>query len=108
MTLINRVARLEGMTGPGLLEVVRIDPDEWEAMSPEELNAFRAHVRRVSESPRGFLICVRRVGVNPSGIPDCLQDSPDPLAALLGPDDPAVIRHRGRGVQIARSYGTAG
>ncbi len=108
MTLRNRLDRLESMSGAGALEVVRIDPDEWHGMTPRDLEAHRAHVRRVAMNPRGMLVCVRRVGVSPSGIPDYLQDSPDPLTELLGPDDPVTLRHRGPGVTIARSYGVTG
>ena len=93
MTLRNRLDRLESMTGAGLPEVVRIDREDWDGMTPEELEAHRAHVRRVAMSPRGILVCLQD------------EDSPDVLAELLGPDDPAITRHRGPGVTIARSYG---
>ena len=106
MTLRNRVDRLASMAGAGLPEVVRVAPEDWDGMSPAELEAHRAHVRRVAMNPRGLLVCVRRV--SPSGIPGCLQYAPDPLTELLGPDDPAVTRHRGPGVTIARSYGVTG
>lgn len=93
MTLRNRLDRLENMTGAGLPELVRVDREGWESMTPGELEAHRAQVRRVAMNPRGVLIILQDEG------------DPDPLAELLGPDDPAVTRHRGPGVTIARSYG---
>jgi hypothetical protein len=74
-------------------EMALLTPKYWPMKTPEEMAALRAHVRRVAMNPRGILVC------RPS------EACPDPLAALLGPDDPATLRHRGPGVTIARSYG---
>ena len=91
--LKSRIERIEGSRNRGKREIVRVDPEAWEAMSPEELERHRADVRRAMSNPAAVLIVMADEG------------DPDPLAELLGPDDPAVIRNRGPGVTIARSYG---
>lgn len=65
----------------------------FEKLTPEELERHRQAMLRVARNPRGVLICFTGEG------------APDPLLALLGPDDYATI-HRHAGVTIERSYGT--
>lgn len=59
-------------------------------VNPQGDAAHAAEVRRVGALPNGFLICFRDV------------NGPDPLAVLLGPDDPVTRQHA---ININRSYG---
>jgi|GEM_PF-2091257 len=75
-----RLRRLESARG-GLPVTIRVNPHG----DP----AHVAEVRRIGALPTGYLICT----------------TDDDLAALLGPNDPVTLRHRGPGITIRRSYG---
>ena len=96
MNLRTRLDGIEGRRNRGTREVIRIDPEAWPRMAADELADHKANIRRALANPAAILIILADEG------------DPDPLAALLGSDDPALIRHRGQDVRITRSYGTAG
>jgi len=82
--LKSRIEKLEAAQGgAAALPVVLF-------VNPQGDAAHAAEVRRVGRMPNGFLVCYRDV------------NGPDPLAELLGPDDPLT---RQQAVCIERSYG---
>lgn len=86
--LRTRIERLERKSRGGRPpEVVYVDPDH------PDRDAHIAEIRRINALPNGYLVCFKEVG------------GPDPLAALLGPNDPVTVRHSGPGITIRRSYG---
>lgn len=97
MSIRRRIDRLTmgRMLAGAVPETILVNPP-YEQLSGPELEAHRAAVRRVAANPRGYLIIFRG------------DDGADPLAELLGPDDPVVTRQRGPGIRIERSYGMAG
>ena len=63
-------------------------------MTPDEIEAHKADVRRVAANPQGMLIL--HLGPGDAG----------PLAELLGPDDPLVLKlAKETPIVIKRSYG---
>lgn len=79
-----RIEKLESARGG------KSDPPVILRVDPHGDAAHAAEVRRVGALPNGFLICFRDV------------NGPDPLAVLLGPDDPVTRQHA---ININRSYG---
>ncbi len=93
MNLRARIERIESRQSQGTTEILRIDPEAWESMTPEELDAYRARVRDALGNPGAIFIVMMDEG-----------DTNDPLAELLGKDDPA-LKSRRRKARISRSYG---
>jgi len=86
--LRTRIEQLERKSRGGRPpEVVYVVPDH------PDRGAHTPEVRRIGALPNGYLVCFQEVG------------GADPLAALLGPNDPVTLRHRGPGITIRRSYG---